>query len=484
MILRLKYYLTLAFVAISVVSYAQYDDVLIVRDDQILFKLNRDWEKEKLLDVAKQYSLDSSLVFEALRQKESAVITIGNTAWMVDCINTSEVCISKNIKDLKGSYSIHNNVFIDPGITGMFKSGNGYVKDESVKYGLNKMKEPTILLLANGNTLFTLPENTEAHEVIITGSFNNWSTKGIKMNKVKTGWTAELKLVPGKYLYKFIVDGQWMRDPNNLLKENDGENDFNSVHFVYNHTFSLPDYYDARKVILAMSLNDWNEKELKMTKTASGWQLPIYLQRGTHFYKYIIDGNWITDPQNEAVKPDGMGNFNSVITIGDPTIFSLLGYGNAHDVRLAGSFNNWNPEDLKLTKTTQGWEIPYVLAPGNYEYKFIVDNEWIRDPKNPLVAATNGEVNSYLSVEPNQLFSLQGYPYAKEVIVTGDFTGWSETNFKMNLINGEWIFPVYLDQGKHHYKFIVDGNWILDPTNRLFEMNEFDTGNSILWIGN
>jgi hypothetical protein len=47
----------------------------------------------------------------------------------------------------------------------------------------------------------------------------------------------------------------------------------------------------------------------------------------------------------------------------------------------------------------------------------------------------------------------------------------------------EWILPLHLANGKHRYKFIVDGKWILDPANKLWEQNDEGTGNSILWIG-
>jgi len=33
----------------------------------------------------------------------------------------------------------------------------------------------------------------------------------------------------------------------------------------------------------------------------------------------------------------------------------------------------------------------------------------------------------------------------------------------------DWIFTTQLSGGKHHYKFIVDGNWYLDPTNSVEE---------------
>lgn len=45
-----------------------------------------------------------------------------------------------------------------------------------------------------------------------------------------------------------------------------------------------------------------------------------------------------------------------------------------------------------------------------------------------------------------------------------------------------WIFPIYLEPGKHTYTFIIDGKWILDPANKLYEGNEYGTNNSVLWV--
>lgn len=38
-----------------------------------------------------------------------------------------------------------------------------------------------------------------------------------------------LNLKPGRYVYKFIVDGEWMTDPAHPLKEDDGGGNINSV---------------------------------------------------------------------------------------------------------------------------------------------------------------------------------------------------------------------------------------------------------------
>jgi hypothetical protein len=45
-----------------------------------------------------------------------------------------------------------------------------------------------------------------------------------------------------------------------------------------------------------------------------------------------------------------------------------------------------------------------------------------------------------------------------------------------------WYMDVHLKPGKHRYKFVVDGEWILDPDNPLWEQNEVGTGNSVVWV--
>ncbi|NJK97596.1 MAG: hypothetical protein HC905_24225 [Bacteroidales bacterium] len=90
--------------------------------------------------------------------------------------------------------------------------------------------------------------------------------------------------------------------------------------------------------------------------------------------------------------------------------------------------------------------------------------------------------NSVLAFNPNHTFTLEGFNDAREVIVTGTFNDWNPDGFRMIRNGGTWICPVHLSQGKHLYKFIIDGEWMIDPANRLWEQNEHGTGNSILWI--
>jgi hypothetical protein len=53
-----------------------------------------------------------------------------------------------------------------------------------------------------------------AGEVCIAGSFNDWHPAAMPMVSLGDGkWRKELTLPPGRYEYRFVVDGQWMDDP-------------------------------------------------------------------------------------------------------------------------------------------------------------------------------------------------------------------------------------------------------------------------------
>ena len=294
-----------------------------------------------------------------------------------------------------------------------------------------------------------------------------------------------MKLKPGKYWYKFIIDGNWSIDYDNMLHENDGMGNENSVFYKTNFLFKLDGYANAKKTYLAGSFNNWRPAQLQMLKTQGGWELPLYLAEGTNTYKFIADGEWITDPKNDKRLPDGENGFNSVILIGKPYLFKLNGYTNAKRVILTGSFNKWRKDELFMNRSSMGWELPYTLGAGNYEYRFIIDGKEITDPLNPLVtnSVKNGG-NSFLIINPNFIFRLKGFSNAKSIFLAGDFDNWSEYALPMKHEGDEWIFNIHLSPGKHLYKFIVDGKWIIDPHNKLWEQNEYGTGNSVIWISN
>jgi 1,4-alpha-glucan branching enzyme len=252
--------------------------------------------------------------------------------------------------------------------------------------------------------------------------------------------------------------------------------------FCTNYSFEIKGFLNAKNVVVTGNFYSWKPKGIAMKKTTNGWKLPVYLRDGTYAYKFLVDKRWMVDPANPSVRKDASGNENSFLEIGEPFIFKLDGFTDAEKVVLTGSFNNWNQTELVMNKTATGWELPYVVAPGNYEYKFIADGKWMPDPTNPFTAGTGNYTNSLIALQANHIFELKGYPEAKSVIVTGSFNGWNRDGYRMSRQNGKWILPLFLNHGKYTYKFIVDGQWILDPGNKLFEENEYGTDNSVLWI--
>ncbi len=55
----------------------------------------------------------------------------------------------------------------------------------------------------------------KANRVTLAGSFNNWNTRAMAAKKDSQGnWIAKASLKPGRYEYKFFVDGTWVNDPN------------------------------------------------------------------------------------------------------------------------------------------------------------------------------------------------------------------------------------------------------------------------------
>jgi len=466
----------------SVVVRGQ-EEICTLEDGKLVFHLNKSWSDEKRLEISEQFGLDTMMLDLVLAGPSGGTFEFEGAQWVVEQKGNGMVRLSKNMEELTGSMNLKKDMLLTPNdLDSGIMGGPGYVDEERVVYGVNRLKENVIVQYPNGKTKIELPGYLEARDVIISGSFNGWSTSGYPMEKTDEGWEIELQLSPGKYLYKFIVDGQWIRDRQNALYESDGWGGKNSALYRYNYKFELDGYTDAKKVYVAGSFNNWNERQLKMTRTANGWVMPIYLKEGTHSYKFVVDGEWLTDPDNPVVRPDGGGNFNSVLALGDTTMFRLNGYSDANEVRLAGSFNGWNPAELVMTKTSGGWELPYVLSKGNYEYKFIVDGEWMTDPNNPYFIIHGDYRNSFMAIEPNYDFALAGFPAAEKVMVTGTFTGWSYDNNQMVQKDGRWIFPIHLKPGKYTYKYVIDGEWITDPDNPAYEENEFGTDNSVLWI--
>jgi chromosome partitioning protein len=58
-------------------------------------------------------------------------------------------------------------------------------------------------------------EAQDARRVQLVGDFNGWALDGNDMQPAGRIWTTVLKLQPGRYQYRYVVDGEWQNDPLN-----------------------------------------------------------------------------------------------------------------------------------------------------------------------------------------------------------------------------------------------------------------------------
>lgn len=54
----------------------------------------------------------------------------------------------------------------------------------------------------------------------------------------------------------------------------------------------------------------------------------------------------------------------------------------ANSVCLAGTFNDWNPQAIPMSRSDSGeWTADLKLPAGPYEYRFVIDGEWSNEPE-------------------------------------------------------------------------------------------------------
>ncbi len=86
------------------------------------------------------------------------------------------------------------------------------------------------------------------------------------------------------------------------------------------------------------------------------------------------------------------------------------------------------------------------------------------------------------SLKGNTTFTLKGYADARVVVLAGSFNNWNESQLLFARAGDEWVCRVDLTPDRYTYKFIVDGNWLLDPANPEREEDEYGNLNSVLIV--
>jgi len=458
-------------------AIAQKKNTLIIADDRLVLNIDLKSSKKELDSIFEIAGVSKIIAGKVLKGDFNALSADG---WNLASHDDNVIRFDRSLTGLNDNpqsrpYLITTRI---PQMDGK----PGY--PDMVKYGINKFAKITVFELSSGFTRFILPGHERAKRVFLSGSFNGWSTLKGLMKKTDGGWMLDVRLDPGAYEYKYIIDGRWTTDPNNLEQVDDGDGNINSVFYKYNYTFRFRGNMQAQRITLTADFNKWDGNQLLMQKTGNEWTLQMYLIDGKHLYRFLVDGKPTPDPENPLKEKDQDGNLSSVLNSGEKVNFKLSGHTTAKRVVLTGNFIQWNPDGILMKKAGDAWVLPdpLTLAAGNYNYKFIVDGNWITDPLDPFYAVEGGITNSFVPVKPNHIFKLKGYGDARTIKLIGNFSNWEMGEYTMFHRGNEWIIPLYLKPGKYIYQFTVDGQRIMDPDNKLWEPGGNNIPNSVLWI--
>lgn len=82
-------------------------------------------------------------------------------------------------------------------------------------------------------------------------------------------------------------------------------------------TFETKAFEHAGRVTLAGEFNDWNPDAtpMKRRKKDAAWATTIRLEQGADYqYRYVVDGEWVSDEEADGAAVNEFGTTNSIVT--------------------------------------------------------------------------------------------------------------------------------------------------------------------------
>ena len=167
--------------------------------------------------------------------------------------------------------------------------------------------------------------------------------------------------------------------------------------------------------------------------------------------------------------------------------------GGKHEVFIAGDFNNWSKESTKMEESEGIYKKVLYLKKGKYNYKFVVDGQWVIDEKaDAFVEDGFGGKNSVVYVgNKKDIDALRKVEFVynpnhvvKEVYLVGTMNDWNLKSTRMfETSKGIYSTVILLKPGEYEYKFLEDGmHYITDNKASTFSEDGFGGKNSVVVV--
>jgi hypothetical protein len=266
--LLLRKSLCLLLLLPATLIFAQTPFSFNIKNGNMQIAISKKISAEEIDKYVYKYKLQSLLLQKLV--KENFTDSVKAQGWKIEVNNDTLVQLTKGFMAADVLTPISNKQFFSPMIV------NGGLMNNT--FFVNRFKYKNAFTENKNTVTFTLPGFQKAKKVLLAASFTNWKENALPMQQVDKTWQVTIELKEGKHAYKYLVDDQWIVDPNNYINESDDEGNTNSIICKSNTSFSLQGFKNARKVFVAGSFNNWEENNLFLQKTNDGWELPIYLQ--------------------------------------------------------------------------------------------------------------------------------------------------------------------------------------------------------------
>lgn len=202
--------------------------------------------------------------------------------------------------------------------------------------------------------------NTEETILNLRDYFNNpetiqslkSSSKHIQLHYDKAKQMVSIRTDADMPVYSWLNMVTSKGKSNILLKRNQKQ----FVRFVFKEMGGKsPD-----KIFLKASFNNWSPDANAMSRNAGSkeWVAELWLDPGTHAYKYVVDGIEMNDPYNSDQISNGMGGSNSVVYIkgADPKSLPLISLNKFDKLKSSLNISVKNTKNLQKENIYVLWE--------------------------------------------------------------------------------------------------------------------------------